>query len=433
MTNFRLFYPPRATFPRGSPSFHPSRLDIRTPKVYAYKRSPKPKVYQGPLILIMRKVFQYCSLAAQASLVALLLIGALSCQIYISFQIQRNTTRMLEENKPWPLIFAPTVLLLLLDHISLLAFAWFFGVIGIDTRKGILIFPLIQLVASIIARYTGYLPVFTVASVSNIFVCLVLLIQEGDKNGVPCQLLVAPAEELSTKSRIPCEYRYKRFTRHRSIRLLSLEPCNVFKAPLKCQLFEVPLDDAPPYTALSYAWDASEGMIQIIYNGSLLSVTLNCARALCRIRQAQGSSSKVLWVDAICIDQGTNIEALSERSEQVQIMGDVYRLASCVVAWIGDHRSDSSREICAFLESVGRIFDYEPNDALAWTKAENLALGRAREWFNFFEYLRQFFQRSWFTKMWPIQEVTLPLPWRVFLLCGDSSMPSQGVIFLLPD
>jgi hypothetical protein len=134
----------------------------------------------------------------------------------------------------------------------------------------------------------------------------------------------------------------------------------------------------------------------------------------------QGNSSINLWVDAICIDQGDTPEAVAEKTRQIQIMGEIYKNASHVTAWVGEHENDS-RYICEFFESVGCAFDSELDDALAWRKAEDIALVKARQWLKFVESLREFFQRSWFMRMWPIQEVTLPLPGRVSLLCGDSS------------
>lgn len=47
---------------------------------------------------------------------------------------------------------------------------------------------------------------------------------------------------------------------------------------------------------------------------------------------------KVMWIDAVCIDQ-TN---LLERNHQVGMMGDVYRNAMQVRAWLGLERHDSA-------------------------------------------------------------------------------------------
>ncbi|ORY01668.1 heterokaryon incompatibility protein-domain-containing protein, partial [Clohesyomyces aquaticus] len=184
----------------------------------------------------------------------------------------------------------------------------------------------------------------------------------------------------------------------RSIRLISLQPSKSFDHPLECELSEVELDHAPEYTALSYSWDSSEGTATILCDGGFLKVTKNCARALHRIRQREGSQDLNLWVDAICIDQGTDPEAVSERTQQIQIMGEIYKRASNVIAYVGEHDyAHGSKHVCEFFESVGRSLEIDDS-----------ILKKVRLWPRFTEFFREFFQRSWFTRMWPIQEVTLP-------------------------
>jgi len=58
-------------------------------------------------------------------------------------------------------------------------------------------------------------------------------------------------------------------------------------------------------------------------------VTANCEAALRRLRNA--NSKRILWVDAICINQ----DDPTERSQQVTLMRDIYRNASNILAWLG--------------------------------------------------------------------------------------------------
>ena len=46
--------------------------------------------------------------------------------------------------------------------------------------------------------------------------------------------------------------------------------------------------------------------------------------------EGQYTSSK-MFIDALCIDQSD----IAERNHQVRQMGDVYRAAKAVVAWLG--------------------------------------------------------------------------------------------------
>ncbi|KAH7126616.1 heterokaryon incompatibility protein-domain-containing protein, partial [Dendryphion nanum] len=146
-------------------------------------------------------------------------------------------------------------------------------------------------------------------------------------------------------------YRYSRLESPRSIRILTLAYSSSFEAPLECIVTEVSLDEGIQYTALSYAWESAEGTTPILCEGKYLDVTKNCSRALHIIRQRARTDIN-LWVDAICIDQNNTPPAIAERTQQIQIMGEIYRSAAHVVAWVGDH-TGNSRTICDFLTSVG--------------------------------------------------------------------------------
>ncbi|KAK0649138.1 hypothetical protein B0T16DRAFT_456578 [Cercophora newfieldiana] len=102
-------------------------------------------------------------------------------------------------------------------------------------------------------------------------------------------------------------------------------------------------------------------------------------------------------------------------------MGEIYKRATRVVAWVGEHNNDS-RQVCDFLQSVGRTLrsTRHVSDEANWKEVERIALEEARPVQLLVLRFGEFFRRSWFTRMWPIQEVTLPLPENVTLLCDDS-------------
>jgi hypothetical protein len=66
---------------------------------------------------------------------------------------------------------------------------------------------------------------------------------------------------------------------------------------------------------------------------------LNLSLALRHIRHETNAS--VLWVDAICINQGD----VKERAHQVQMMGLAYNKAKNVIAWLGEETKDSGLAI----------------------------------------------------------------------------------------
>jgi hypothetical protein len=142
-------------------------------------------------------------------------------------------------------------------------------------------------------------------------------------------------------------YQHQPLTGPRSIRVLRLLPQQT-DGQVRVELAEVSLDDNVEYEALSYVWgeDSRNPREQILYEGKTLLVTENCMAALLQLRT---TDVRTLWVDAICIDQ----TSLSERSHQVQLMGEIYSRAQRVVVWLGEG-SPCSDAALAWLSVVAR-------------------------------------------------------------------------------
>ncbi|PVH74537.1 heterokaryon incompatibility, partial [Cadophora sp. DSE1049] len=99
---------------------------------------------------------------------------------------------------------------------------------------------------------------------------------------------------------------------------------------IECSLFAISVTTPPRYEALSYTWGPPSPPSEqqyILCDGKKLPVTENCISALYHLRKKY--SNRLLWIDAICIDQ-TNVE---EASQQVQIMGQIYQNAAEVIVW----------------------------------------------------------------------------------------------------
>jgi|SRR6266498_3420146 len=78
-------------------------------------------------------------------------------------------------------------------------------------------------------------------------------------------------------------------------------------------------------------------------------VTVNLYAALRQLRRSD--SSRILWVDAPCIDQSN----LDERSQQVYIMGDIYSHANEVLIWLGEEH-EGARRAFNLIGWLGRFF-----------------------------------------------------------------------------
>ena len=137
-------------------------------------------------------------------------------------------------------------------------------------------------------------------------------------------------------------------------RILVLEP-GVRGAGLCCSLITQNLGDGVSYEALSYAWGDPTCTNRVRIGTQNFGVANNLYVALQYLRYE--TRTRVLWIDAICIDQAN----LSERSQQVQLMNLVYRGAECVLVWLGEqnYNSDSAFDILEKWAPLTRPSMYE--------------------------------------------------------------------------
>ncbi|KAF2006133.1 HET-domain-containing protein, partial [Amniculicola lignicola CBS 123094] len=135
-----------------------------------------------------------------------------------------------------------------------------------------------------------------------------------------------------------------------SFRLVRLLPSSDSQ-PIKCTLSEYPLDDAPPYTALSYTWSPEGGSGYIECDGRLVQGTNNLRHFLRQFGRSPENYETLLWVDAICINQ----QDIGERSRQVALMANIYSNASLVYVWLGleDQDTKAAFDIFAVTKGLG--------------------------------------------------------------------------------
>jgi hypothetical protein len=115
----------------------------------------------------------------------------------------------------------------------------------------------------------------------------------------------------------------------RRIRLLIIHPGSS-DSEMVCSWAWFDLDSSNlHYTALSYVWGSSERCCSIKVNGKPANVTKSAAEALEMLRSTW--TAKVVWIDAICIDQDNN----TDKARQIPYMADIYRKAANVVIWLG--------------------------------------------------------------------------------------------------
>ncbi|KAK8099109.1 uncharacterized protein PG998_012350 [Apiospora kogelbergensis] len=124
-----------------------------------------------------------------------------------------------------------------------------------------------------------------------------------------------------------------------AIRLLRLIQDHGHVTEIRCEIFEAFVSDEErlPYEALSYTWGAglSQSSPTITVDGQRVSVTDNLFNILYYLRQS--NIDRILWVDALCINQQDN----REKGHQVGQMRHTYEKAEMVLVWLGT----GSREI----------------------------------------------------------------------------------------
>jgi len=123
------------------------------------------------------------------------------------------------------------------------------------------------------------------------------------------------------------KYEYDILPRGRFARYLLLEPGRR-SDDLVCRLETSLLDEMPAYEAISYVWASTKRRAKVKCDGRRLHITWSLDQVLRRARLQE--KVRVLWVDAICINQDNP----DERGHQVTLMGPIYQKATRVLICI---------------------------------------------------------------------------------------------------
>ncbi|KAF3024218.1 hypothetical protein E8E14_010916 [Neopestalotiopsis sp. 37M] len=128
-------------------------------------------------------------------------------------------------------------------------------------------------------------------------------------------------------------------------RLLILQPGS-WDHELVCDLNIASHPKDEYFEALSYTWGDAGDLRPITVNHECIGITTNLEIALRYLRKLD--EPRVLWVDALCIDQ----EDTEEKSSQVQRMGEIFSSANSVLAWLGPPEPKSEEAMQA-IEKIG--------------------------------------------------------------------------------
>ena len=217
-----------------------------------------------------------------------------------------------------------------------------------------------------------------------------------------------------------------------SIRVFELWPGSDHH-PLYLRLLDVELSAGVKYEAVSYTWGESKDTETVNINGNLVDIRQNLWNFLINLRRQDHFRReydraeekrfgkhrchrgqirpRLLWADLICINQAD----LTEKAQQVQMMGRIFKTAQKVLVWLGP-AADNSDEVFDEVEDYATCRDH----GYAWPTSY------IRPWWEGpppeeqILSLLAIFQKPYWKRMWIIQEILVAKT--VVVHCGQFAL-----------
>ncbi|KAJ9611376.1 hypothetical protein H2200_004560 [Cladophialophora chaetospira] len=233
------------------------------------------------------------------------------------------------------------------------------------------------------------------------------LLRRRSANRNPSRSRVTPDEHLTG-------YEWNKLTDEDEIRLLVLKP-GLPMYTLECELIHVRLCDNPSFEAISYAWE-SEALPRTIYCSERpLHITENLFLALQHFRLS--TAERILWVDALCINQ----RDLVEKGQQVSLMGTIFRRAQRVRVWLGDESPDTALAFSCLQHYERESGSHSLISILM--KGNTIITAAATDRLR--DSIGGLFRRKYWSRLWMVQEVAQSV--EVVVHCGTLSLPFNTV------
>ncbi|KAH7041174.1 heterokaryon incompatibility protein-domain-containing protein [Microdochium trichocladiopsis] len=224
----------------------------------------------------------------------------------------------------------------------------------------------------------------------------------------------------------PTPYKYSQLDHGGNFfRVARLKAAKERGAEIDCDLVDAQIGDGTDYEAVSYTWGTDKDADFVVINEERLGIGLNLSLILRDLRLV--NEDRVLWIDAICIDQGN----IPERSHQVQRMGDIFRFARQVLFCVG-RPTEMTDLLFAVLRELHTCLvdgDHEPTDSRSTAEARSTDVLRIlqKRHYALMPRVQQgfdiIFQQSWFYRVWIVQEVANAGQGRIH--CGSPSLATD--------
>lgn len=211
-----------------------------------------------------------------------------------------------------------------------------------------------------------------------------------------------------------------------SLRLVCLTAINNENLPVHVDLEIYRLDNCPSYEAVSYTWggeDDDSTCSRPVYVGPYWDVTMqtkNCWEML-RFVRPQRRGFRLVWVDALCINQRN----LTERSLQVSNMKHIYSAAMQVLVYLGPDVASQlppgtypRRRRLNELSTAKTKLRAEPDSIIETARGGSVDM----TW-------QELLGRRYFSRLWVVQEVLLS--YRTTIRIGNVDFWTDGMSFSL--
>ncbi|KAJ3578236.1 hypothetical protein NPX13_g2331 [Xylaria arbuscula] len=166
--------------------------------------------------------------------------------------------------------------------------------------------------------------------------------------------------------------------------------------------------------ALSYVWGKYQELKCIWVNDQPFQITGNLYEILVTLRRP--STTRTLWIDAICINQSD----FGEKSHQVSLMGDIYSNARTVTIWLGGRSPDVNPApgpydpVAPLPSKFGRkdVDQYDIVSIITWIdqllKSNSFERDHFVAWAFLLHWVNVVMSHEWWERVWTIQEAVLP-------------------------
>jgi hypothetical protein len=178
-------------------------------------------------------------------------------------------------------------------------------------------------------------------------------------------------------------------------------------ASLGCDLAVFPIELMPPYVALSYCWGATGTTYPLVCSGQEFRIQQNLHNVLMHLQEVEFQDW--LWIDSICIMQNNN----EEKNQQIPLMKHIFQKADVVLAWVGEAP-----------EALVGAWEFMKRLPFVLKELRGTCGPVTLDWHtksapptDLWHTVADFFGRSFFTRLWILQEVILAR--KLYILYGE--------------